>query len=217
MQHLDHAEDDELEVEPIEAYCVHCRQKVEMASPTPVWTRRGAPGTRGECLICANTIFRMGRTDAHRSLDRPDLGQMLGDPRQPRKAKGRGSSTRYAAYINYSRTDAEFAARLAEDLAKIGIPTWYAPDSGHEKQNWASGVHPALTECSHMVVVLSDSALVDEEVEQSWSYFRGQRKPVVVAQIMPCEVPDELRTRPRFNFSEDYKTAFREMMQALSV
>jgi hypothetical protein len=218
MQPLDHMEeDDELEVEPIEAYCVHCRQHVEMANPTPVWTRRGAPGTRGECPICANTIFRMGRTDAHRGLERPDLGQMLGTPRQARKGKGRASATRYAAYINYSPADTEFAARLAEDLAKVGIPTWYAPDSGHEKQHWASGVHPALTECSHMVVVLTDSALADEEVIQGWDYFRGQRKPVVVAQVTPCEVPDDLRTRPRFDFGGDYKTAFREMMQALSV
>jgi len=216
MQGYDH-HDDELgldEQEPIEAYCVHCKQTVEMEMPVPVWTRKGTPGTRGQCPICANTIFRMGRTDAHLGLQRPDVGQMLGGAPHTMK-KGR-VSTRYAAFINFSPADEEVAARIADDLAKGGIPTWFSKEIEADSSHWASGVHPALTECSHMVVALSASAVASAEVEQRWAYFRGQRKPVVVAQVGPCEVPDDLRSRPRFDFEADYKTAFRQMVQALA-
>jgi hypothetical protein len=64
--------------------------------------------------------------------------------------------------------------------------------------------------------VLSADALRADQVQQGWEYFRGQRKPVVVAQVAPCDVPDDLRTRPRFDFAGDYKQAFREMVQALA-
>ena len=214
QDHDPHDEDFELEPEEIEAYCVHCKQTVVMEHPQPVWTRRGAPGTRGECPICANTIFRMGRTEAHNGLHRPEMGQLMGGLAKPGR-KGH-VATRYAAYINYSPADEGMAARIAEDLSKSGIPTWYGPETGQDTEHWASGVHPALVECSHMVVVLSADALQAGQVQQGWEYFRGQRKPVVVAQVAPCDVPDDLRTRPRFDFAGDYKQAFREMVQALA-
>ena len=216
MQDYDHHDDDLGldEHEPVEAYCVHCKQTIEMENPVPVWTRKGTPGTRGACPICGNVVFRMGRSDAHIGLQRPDIGQMLGgSPHMVRKGR---ASTRYAAFINFSPADAVVAARIADDLVKSGIPTWYAKVTEPDAPLWASGVHPALTECSHMVVVLSQSAAAAPEVEQSWAYFRGQRKPVVVAQVGPCDVPDDLRSRPRFDFTADYKTAFRQMVQALA-
>ncbi len=216
MQDYDHHSDDPGldEQEPVEAYCVHCKQTVEMENPTPVWTRRGTPGTRGQCPICGNVIFRMGRTDAHNGLQRPDIGQMLGGA--PHTVKKGRVSTRYAAFINFSPADEEIAARIAEDLSKSGIPTWFAKEAEKDSSHWASGVHPALVECSHMVVVLSQSAANRSDVQQGWIYFRGQRKPVVVAQVAPCDVPDDLRSRPRFDFTADYKLAFRQMVQALA-
>ena len=53
-----YADDDE----EIEAYCMTCKQKTPMENPEAIWTRRGAPGTRGTCSICGTTVFRMGKT-----------------------------------------------------------------------------------------------------------------------------------------------------------
>lgn len=214
MDHHDYADDDLIEGEEIEAYCVLDKQMVVMENPVPVWTRRGTPGTRGTCPICGGTIFRMGRTEAHAGLARPELGLMLGEPRMGRKS-GRGAQTRYAAYINYAGPDAYIAGQLAQDLARSGVPTWFAPPGDRDGSAWAGGVHPALVECSHMVVVLSPGALESAEVESAWTYFRKQRKPVVVAQVVVCQAPDDLRSRSRFDFTEDYKTALRQMVQAL--
>jgi hypothetical protein len=208
----DHDHDDTYD-EPVEAYCVRDRMTVEMEDPTPVWTRRGTPGTRGTCPQCGSTVFRMGRTEAHDTLTRPDRGEVLGKSGPVAKTTG---GTRYAAFINYSHTDAAFAERLANDLSKIGIPAWYDPHPGEgEVELWASGVHPGLQECSHMVLVLSGSALKTETVEDGWRFFLDHRKPVVIAQIEAVDPPDDLRRRPRYDFDEDYKEAFREVVQAL--
>jgi hypothetical protein len=140
---------------------------------------------------------------------------MLGSP-QPSRKKGRGKRPRFAIYLNYSLADVEFAARLAEDLSKAGIPTWFDPEADPDKVSWAGGIHPALEECSHMVVVLSSFALNTLSVERGWAYFRQERKPIFIAQVVPCEIPEELRSRPRLDFQGDYRGAFRQLVQALS-
>ena len=65
---------DDNPLDPVEAYCVHCKETVEMDNPVAVWTRRGMPATRGECPICGGTVFRMGKSSVHehQDLDKPE-------------------------------------------------------------------------------------------------------------------------------------------------
>ncbi len=197
--------------EDIEAYCVRCKQKTTMESPLAVWTKRGTPGTRGTCEVCGTTTFRMGMTDAHRDMTKPDMDEILpesGDA--PRK----GINAQYTTYINHSPSDREFATKLAEDLTKMGIPSFATPEEGGDV-NWAGGMHPALAESKNMIVVLSEKGAKADEVEASWTLFKKQRKPIVVALVSEVEVPDELRRSPRYDFASDYKAAFRQMIQTL--
>ncbi|MBC8098631.1 MAG: toll/interleukin-1 receptor domain-containing protein [Armatimonadetes bacterium] len=204
---------DELPDEPedIEAYCVRCRESVTMEAPQAVWTRKGMPATRGICPICGGTVFRMGATDAHRKSARP-TPVAVGDGDR-RKAP---TLTRDTVYINYAASEAEFAQSLAADLNNAGIAAWLAePDPGEVA--WAGGVHPALQECARMVLVLSPDALQDTQVAAGWQFFRGKRKPIVIAQLSTAAAPpDDIRRSPRFDFAADYKSAFRQMLQALS-
>ena len=82
--------------------------------------------------------------------------------------------------------------------------------------NWASGVHPALVDCARMVYVMSDNALNSDPVINAWTYFRDQRKPIVIAQIESIDPPDRIRRSPRFDFTSEYKRAFRAMLDALN-
>jgi hypothetical protein len=200
--------------DPLEAYCVRCRHMVEMLDPDPVWTARGAPGTRGTCPDCGGVIFRMGKTARHDALVRPPAVRIEG----ARIALGGGrKKAQPATYINYAAADSEFAALLADDLTKAGIHTWI--DSGQtvgQDVKWAGGVHPALKEAARMVVVLSASSANDSEVVKAWQFFRQEKKPIALAVRGTLEVPDALRRSPRFNFDADYKTAFRQLLMALS-
>ena len=200
---------DELDDEPIEAYCVSCREKVEIDNPSAVWTSQGRPGTRGECPMCGGTVFRMGRTHLH------------GGSKQPPKAikvfesGGKGRNSR-AAYIISDITQSDFADKLGEDLKKIGINVWIDDGENVDETQWAGGVHPALEQCTHLVVVLSSFALKTSTVEEAWKFFLKRRKPVALVQIEKVDPPDELRSRPRFDFTQDYKSAFRGLVEALS-
>src|SRR5712692_8742702 len=56
----------------MEAYCVKCKTKREMLDPQPVFTANGGPATKGRCSVCGTNLFRMGETEAHAGLPRPE-------------------------------------------------------------------------------------------------------------------------------------------------
>jgi hypothetical protein len=198
--------------EEIEAYCMTCRQKTPMDNPQAIWTRRGAPGTRGTCSICGTTVFLMGKTDAHTKIKRPEPVQVAD------AARGRGARKvpTDVTYLNYSVQDAEFAEILAEDLNRIGIQTWMAESDVRDVQ-WATGVHPALVECKNMIMIVTPLGIKATNVTEALDFFVENRKPIFVAQLQVTELPDTLRRKPRFDFSgDDYKQQFRELVQALT-
>ncbi len=202
--------DDEEEFEPIEGYCMRCRESVDIENPKPVWTRKGLPATRGECSMCGGTVFRMGKTYQHDEKNRPEAVQ-VGDGK-----RNRPKLERDTVYVTYDEADEEIAQQVGADLEKVGIAVWMHEYDDDGDTNWASGVHPALVECSRMVYVMSHHALESSPVVQAWTYFREQRKPIVIAQIEAVEPPDRIRRSPRFDFETDYKQAFREMLNALN-
>lgn len=198
------------EFEPIEGYCMRCRESVEIENAMPVWTRKGLPATRGECSMCAGTVFRMGKTYQHDEKNRPEA-VTIGDDNK----RNRPKLARDTVYVTYTDGDEEIAQQIAADLEKVGIAVWLHEHNENETK-WASGVHPALLECARMVYVMSAEALTNEAVISAWTYYREQRKPIVIAQVEAVDPPDRIRRSPRFDFTQDYKRSFRAMLDALN-
>ncbi|HEX2905243.1 MAG TPA: TIR domain-containing protein [Phototrophicaceae bacterium] len=193
--------------EAIEAFCVRCRQTVAMDDPQPVWTRRGMPAMRGECPDCGGVVFRMGRTAAHNTETRPAAIQVA--------ERTRAKLAQDTAYVAFAEADAALAEQLAEDLQKAGIATWLH-ESAPANVHWAGGVHPALKECARLVLVLSPASLADSSVETAWRFFKEKGKRIVLAQLVTVDPPDAIRRSPRFDFTGDYKTVFRQMVNTLA-
>jgi DNA topoisomerase-1 len=55
----------------MEAYCVKCKTKREMANARAEFTAAGSPGTRGTCPVCGTAMFKMGLTAEHAGLEKP--------------------------------------------------------------------------------------------------------------------------------------------------
>jgi DNA topoisomerase I len=77
-----------------EAYCVKCKTKREMANPQPVYTRTGTPGTQGTCTVCGTSLFRMGLTEAHNGLPKPEKVEK---PRRQPAKKSKAKRTKKSA------------------------------------------------------------------------------------------------------------------------
>ncbi len=57
----------------MEAYCVKCREKREIKDPVADFNAAGAPVTKGVCTVCGTKVYRMGRTEAHEGLPKPEI------------------------------------------------------------------------------------------------------------------------------------------------
>ena len=73
----------------MEAYCVKCKQKQEMADPVATFTATGTPATKGTCSVCGTGLYRMGKTPQHEGLAPPAIVKKTKRTKenQPRKGK----------------------------------------------------------------------------------------------------------------------------------
>jgi len=44
----------------MQAYCVKCRRKVEIANAKTITMKNGRPATQGVCPVCGTKVFRIG-------------------------------------------------------------------------------------------------------------------------------------------------------------
>lgn len=57
----------------MQGYCFKCKEKREMGNTQAEWASNGSPGTRGTCLVCSGTIYKVGRTPEHEGLPKPEV------------------------------------------------------------------------------------------------------------------------------------------------
>lgn len=72
----------------MEAYCVRCKVKREIAQGRAIFTATGTPATKGACPVCGTGLVRMGRTPAHDGMTPPAVQK--GDRSSRRGSKRRG-------------------------------------------------------------------------------------------------------------------------------
>ena len=62
-------------------------------------------------------------------------------------------------FISHAHEDAEFAHRLAADLAARGWRVWIAPDSIRPGEKWVDAINRGLEECGVFLVALTPAAV----------------------------------------------------------
>jgi DNA topoisomerase-1 len=124
----------------MEAYCVRCKAKREMANPHPVYTDKGRPGTRGTCPVCGSNMFRMGKTPAHASLPKPEVP--LGDGKlvlveSPAKARtiGKFLGKEYKVEATLGHVRDLLKSRLSVDVEHDFEPTYRVPKEKRQTVN----------------------------------------------------------------------------------
>lgn len=78
----------------VQAYCMKCKTKRDMQDSQAVYTRTGAPASRGVCLECGTALFRMGKTAAHENLPKPDNIEKPARKKKPKRTRAKKKSPR---------------------------------------------------------------------------------------------------------------------------
>ena len=124
-------------------------------------------------------------------------------------------------FISYAKQDAQFAHRLADDLQRLGIQVWIAPESILGGEGWVSAIERGLEESSHMVVVLTPAALkskwVKKETEVAIARERKGLIQIIPLDVEPCEMPLLLSSYQKVSFRCDYDVGLSQLAGILGV
>jgi DNA topoisomerase-1 len=97
----------------LQAYCVKCKTKREIASPQPTYTSKGTPQVKGTCPVCGTALFRMGATEAHATLPKPVIEPKPKTAAKKRTASGRKSSAAKTTASKNGKKPAKTASKAA--------------------------------------------------------------------------------------------------------
>ena len=82
-------------------------------------------------------------------------------------------------FISYSRSNAEFARRLADDLKALSLDPWLDVDRIQAGEDWDDAVWEGLRTCDVMLLLLSPASMASKEVSNEWKYHLSQSKPLI--------------------------------------
>jgi chaperonin GroEL len=123
-------------------------------------------------------------------------------------------------FISHATEDSEFAHRLTQDLRESGIGVWLAPDSILPGEEWVSAIDRGLTGSSHMLIVLTPSAVasrwVQSEVNTAIALAHEEKMEIIPLDVIPAEPPALWRAYQMVvGFGRDYATGLRILANRL--
>lgn len=119
-------------------------------------------------------------------------------------------------FISYSRADAEFAQKVAEDLRAHGVNIWLDKIDIPVGSRWDRAVEEALETCGRLLLVMSPTSVGSENVMDEISEAFQNNKQIIPILHQPCEVPMRIRRLQYIDFTKDYNTAFTRLIQVVS-
>jgi hypothetical protein len=124
-------------------------------------------------------------------------------------------------FISHAKEDTQFAHRLADDLRRLGVQVWIAPESILGGEGWVSAIERGLEESSHMVVVLTPAALesrwVKKETDVAIAWERKGLIQLIPLDVEPCKAPPLLGSYQMVSFRPDYDAGLSQLAGILDV
>ncbi|MGI9535408.1 MAG: toll/interleukin-1 receptor domain-containing protein [Thermodesulfobacteriota bacterium] len=123
--------------------------------------------------------------------------------------------TGLSIFFSYSRSDAEFAQKLAKDLQAEGYSIWIDQISVEPGTRWDSEVEKALESSDVFLVVLSPDAVSSENVMDEFAFALEENKKIVPVLHRDCKIPLRLRRLHYIDFTGDYVAGLAQLKKSL--
>jgi hypothetical protein len=120
-------------------------------------------------------------------------------------------------FVSYSRSDSEFALRLASDLRSKGAAVWLDQLDIEAGARWDSAIEGALRGSARILVLLSPKAVASQNVLDEVSFALDEGKTVVPILVETCAIPMRLRRLQYVDFTRDYQGALTRLLGTLGV
>jgi TIR domain-containing protein/zinc ribbon protein len=121
-----------------------------------------------------------------------------------------------SAFVSYSRSDSEFALRLATDLKAAGASVWLDQLDIPPGAPWDLTVQEALTKCPAFLVILSPFSVRSDNVSDEVAFALDKKKKVLPILYRDCEIPFRLTRIQYIDFRAEYTRSVRMLVSALA-
>lgn len=122
-------------------------------------------------------------------------------------------------FISHAHQDADFAHRLAADLASAGWRAWLAPDSIQPGEKWVEAIGRGLDESGVFLVVLTPAAVgsawVKTETNAAIELEVGGAVCFIPLDAAACAVPVLWNGYQRVSFRGRYEDGLRQLLARL--
>ncbi|MBC8098779.1 MAG: toll/interleukin-1 receptor domain-containing protein, partial [Armatimonadetes bacterium] len=116
-------------------------------------------------------------------------------------------------FISYSRKDQEFAQRLATSLAQLGFDIWMDTEDIAVGSKWSAAIQHGLDHSALMILVLSAASMESPNVEDEFTYFLDQKKPIIPVLWKPTKVHFQLGRVQYIDFyAQSYDTGLAQVL-----
>lgn len=125
-------------------------------------------------------------------------------------------------FLSYSRRDAVFVGRLADDLVNRGIDPWLDTDDlpAEGEDRWRRSVVRGIRDSTAIILVLSPDSVGSKSVERELTIAAEMGRRIIPIMNRTCTLSDgvmfELAGLQRTDFvDQPYETAFEELVQRI--
>ena len=118
-------------------------------------------------------------------------------------------------FLSYSRSDQEFALRLASDLRGQGISLWVDQLDIRPSEHWDRAIERAVNSCRGIVVVLSPRSVASDNVADEISFAIDGGKSVLPVMIERCNLPLRITRMQVIDATGDYSKALEQCVSEL--
>lgn len=122
-------------------------------------------------------------------------------------------------FISYSRTNENFARRLAADLDRDELDVWIDVEDIPPGTNWSNAINEGLNSADAMILIMTPASMASKNVEDEWQYFHSRKMPLIPVLLEPCDnIHYQLARLQYINFiRQDYEAAYDEMLSQLRI
>jgi hypothetical protein len=121
-------------------------------------------------------------------------------------------------FISYGHDDKPFVKKLAGDLGKDNIETWWDFDHLKGGDNWQKEIQKGIKLCNFFVVVLSPNSVDREWVLKEITYANEYKKKIIPLMLKECERPISVIEKQYIDFEKQtQKAAVKELLGILKL
>ena len=120
-------------------------------------------------------------------------------------------------FISYGHDDKPFVKKLAGDIGKDNIETWWDFDYLKGGDNWQKEIQKGIKLCDFFIVVLSPNSVERDWVLKEITYANEYKKKIIPLMLKDCERPISVIEKHYINFeNQAQKAAIKELLEILN-